>query len=187
MRRFLCHLGLLVILGINLNQFTQCIAVDINVNVTCSEPGCSKSDIITEIDETLEVDTVWWCGLCMLTVNTKRQKKIRLDINKIYTLSQYYQSYTVHDGVGTIFTEYLTSCYIIFPTNVFEIYTERYTRFTIRTEVTNPDNHDSVSNTTVATDCVGLVHFNAVKEPDVNNDLTCSDSRCTRNDIITEF
>ena len=158
-------------------------AVDFNID--CSDPTCIKSNIITGNGEILQVDNRW-CGKCMLSANT-RQNNIRLDIDNIRSLSQYYQSYTLHDGVGTVFTEDLTSCYIIFPTNGLEIYTEPYTRFTIRTEVTNPDNHDSVSNTTVATDCVGLVHFNAVKEPDVNNDLTCSDSRCTRNNIITEI
>ena len=185
MRRFLCYLGLLVTLGINLPQFAPCIAVGVNIDVICSGPWCTKSDIITEIGETLVV-YYSWCGSCTLTVNTTRQNRIRLDIDNIYSL-QSSLSYTVHDGIGTVFTEDLTSCHITFPTNELEIYMNWGTIFRISTEATNPDSFDSATNNTIVTDCEGLVHFDAEKEPDVNVDLNCSDPECTRNVLITEI
>ena len=158
-------------------------AVDFNID--CSDPTCIKSNIITGNGETLQVDNRW-CGKCMLSVNT-RQNNIRLDIDNIRSLSQYYKSYTLHDGVGTVFTEDLTSCYITFPTNGLEFYMERKTRFTIRTEATHPDSFDSAINTPIVTDCEGLAHFDAEKELDVNVDFICFYSWCNKSGIITEI
>ena len=159
---------------------------DINVDYICSDSWCPKNDIITEIGELLTVD-ISWCGPCTLTVNTTRQNRIRLDIDNIYSLAQSYPSYTVHDGVGTVFTEDLSSCHIIFPSNELEISMDWDTVFRISTEATNTDSHDSSITTPTVTDCEGLVHFDAEKEPDINVDYICSDSWCTKNDIITEI
>ena len=189
MRIFCCCFGLLVILGIDLIQFTPCAAVDVNANLTCSNPSRTISDIITEVGETLRVDTYFY-EPCTLRVNTTRQNRIRLDIDRIYSLSPWsrsYQSYIVHAGVGTVFTEALDLCYIIFPTNELEIYMDQQTRFWISTEAANPDNLGSATNTPIVTDCEGLVHFDPKKEPDVNIDLICPDPECSRNSIVTEF
>ena len=182
-------LGLQVIFGINLLQFrpTQCTAVDVNTILACPDPSCFiESRIITENGETLSVENVG-CEPCMLTLNTTKLNRIRLDIDNIYSLAPSYHSYIVHAGVGTVFTEDLTSCYITFPTNELEIYMGRDTYFRISTEATNQDDLDFATNTSIVTDCVGLVHFDARKQPDVNIDLICPDSRCTRNSIVTEI
>ena len=191
MSRFRCCFGLLVILGIDLLQFVQCTAEDVNVDLICSHPTCSKNDVINEIGETLEVDILWYCDPCTLTVNTTRQNIIRLDIDKIYSFSGSYQSYIVHDGVGTVFTKELTSCYITFLTNRLEIQMDQSTEasFIISTEATNQGSLYSSTNATIVSDCVALVHFDPVKEQDVTIDLKCSDPhlKCTKNDIITEI
>ena len=186
MRIFRCCFGLLVILGINLLQFTPCVAVDVNVNanLTCSDPRCTISDIITEVGETLRVDT-YFCEPCTLRVNTTRQNRIRLAIDKIYPLKWGFRPYIVHDGVGTFFTKTLTSCNIKVPTNELEIYMNSDTRFRISTESANQDSPDSATNTSIVTDCVGLLHFDPKKEPDVNIDLICTDPECSGNSSIT--
>ena len=159
---------------------------DVSVDLICSDPECTKSDIITDFGGLLAVDT-YNCQQCTLAVNTTMQNRIRLDIANIGSLSAIHRSYTVHDGVGTVFTKHLTSCYITIPTNELEISMDRYTRFSIRTEATNQHSLDFAVNTSFVTDCVGLIHFDAEKEPDVNADLICSDQECTRDKIITEI
>ena len=161
--------------------------LDVNVNLICSDPECTKSNHITEIGDLLELDIDRWCMPCRLTVNTTRQNKIRLDINNIYSLSKFYKSYIVHDGVGTLFTEDLIQCSITFPTHELAIYMDQSTKFRISTGATIQGSLASATDTTIHTDCKGLVHFDAEKEPDVNVDLICSDPECTRNRIITEI
>ena len=157
---------------------------DVNVDLICSDPECTRNRIITEIGDLLAVDTSL-CGSCKLAVNTTAQNRLRLEVN---TISSPPRSYIVHDGVGILFTEYLRSCFIAFPTNEMVIFMEGYTNIRISTEATNNDGLDSAFNKYIFTDCAGLFHFDYVKEPDVNVDLICSDSsRCTRNNIITEI
>ena len=190
MRRFFCCVGLLVILGINLFRFTPCIAVDINVElINCTlrnDPflRCTERSIITEIGETPRV-SIFECGPCTLTVNTTRQNRIRFDIDVIRSQ---YRSYIVHDGVSTFFSKDVSSCYITFPTNELDMYIDRgAVFFRITTAATYPDSLDSPTNATIVTDCEGLIHVDAEKEPDVNVDLICSDPECTKSDIITEI
>ena len=154
------------------------------LGLCCSDPECTRNRIITEIGDLLAVDTSS-CSPCTLAVNTTKQNRIRLDISNIYSWSR---SYIVHDGVGTSFTEDLTSCSITLPSNALEIYIGGYTKFRISAEATIQDSLDSATNTPIVTDCAGLAHFD-VKEPDVIVDLICADSplRCTRNRIITEI
>ena len=146
--------------------------LDVNVDLICSDPECTKSSHITEIGDLLEVAVDRWCMPCRLTVNTTRQNRIRLDIDNIYSLSKFYKSYIVHDGVDIFFTEDLIQCSITFPTHELAIYMDQSTKFRISTGATTQGSLDSATNTTIHTDCEGLVSFDAEKEPDVNVDLT---------------
>ena len=62
---------------VGLVQFDAKKEANVNVGLICSNPECSKSNVITEIGEILAVDTSR-CKTCTFRVNTTKSNRIRL-------------------------------------------------------------------------------------------------------------
>ena len=96
-------------------------------------------------------------------MNTTLSNELSLDIKPLSsTWSQSHHFYIVYNGINTGFASNPGTCSLTFPTNDLEVHFKMDATFTI--QALTQANPCSYTNTTICTDCNGLLNFDAVVE-----------------------